>query len=109
MLKNPSCLALLIALGAGLAGCATTDENPASPAAPAILEATPVATRSAGDIQKINDLERQLSREQRQCLADKRRLEASLKESQKQSEDLQKKLDALLTIDRDLRNRSRSR
>ncbi|MBS1143788.1 MAG: hypothetical protein H6R14_1194 [Proteobacteria bacterium] len=113
MLKTCRCLLLFAALGGGLAGCATTDDNPG---AADVTDATPSPTRSPADIQKISELERQLLREQRQCVADKRRLELSLKDSQKQIEelqkkydDLQKKLDALLIIDRDLRNRSRSR
>jgi hypothetical protein len=95
-------------LVASLGGCATNADKPVACTAPEVL-AEPVPSRSPGDVQKINDLERQLAREQRQCLADKRRLEQSLKDAQKQSEDLQKKIDALLAIDHDLRNRSKNR
>lgn len=109
-------LIVVASMAAGLAGCATTGEDKTAAVPEALPEAEPVTSRSASDIQKISDLERQLLREQRQCQADKRRLDLSLKESQKQSEelqkkldDLQRKLDALLAIDRDLRNRNRSR
>ena len=115
MLKIHRHLVIIAAIGASLAGCASTDEKADVPdSVAAVVEVAP--SRSPADIQKITDLERQLLREQRQCLAEKRRLDLSLKDSQKQSEelqkkldDLQKKLDALLAIDRDLRNRSRNR
>jgi uncharacterized protein HemX len=108
-------LAIIAAIALSLAGCATTDDKAdARESVAPVVEAVP--SRAPADIQKIADLERQLVKEQRQYLAEKRRLDLSLKESQKQSEelqkkldDLQKKLDALLAIDRDLRNRSRSR
>ena len=58
---------------------------------------------------RINELERQLAEKQRQCAEDKRRQDVALKENQKKTEELQKKLDALLAIDRDLRLRSKGR
>ena len=111
---NIRCRLLLIAIiGTGLAGCASTEEKSDTPVSAPVVEAIPSNYHAPSDILKINDLERQLAREQRQSLADKRRLDLSLKESQKLNEelqkkidDLQKKLDALLAIDRDLRNRS---
>lgn len=116
MLKTRYRLAVIYALCAGLAGCASNAEQEAASFTPETVEAAPVACRSANDVQRIGDLERQLAKEQRQCISDKRRQEQALKESQKQNEDLQKKfddvqkkLDALLTIDRDLRSRNRSR
>ena len=116
MLKIRYSLIVISATCAGLAGCATNAEQEAVSAVPETVETTPVACRSATDIQKIGDLERQLAKEQRQCANDRRRQEQALKESQKQNEDLQKKLDdvqkkldALLTIDRDLRSRNRGR
>lgn len=94
------------------------------------------ATRDAADVQRIDELERQLSEQQRQLterqrqldewqrrlterkrqlterrhefLEEKQRLELELKESQNRSDELQKKLDAILAIDRDLRRGSKS-
>ncbi|HEX9195085.1 MAG TPA: hypothetical protein VF854_03615 [Azonexus sp.] len=54
-------------------------------------------------------MERQLAERQRQCAEDKRRLDQALKESQLRTEQLQKKLDALLAIDRELRSRGKDR
>jgi uncharacterized protein YlxW (UPF0749 family) len=118
---NICCRLLLITIiGAGLAGCASTEEKSDAPVIAPVVEAVPSNYHAPSDILKISDLERQLAKEQRQYLTDKRKLELSLKDSQKQNEelqkkvddlqkkldDLQKKLDALLAIDRDLRNRS---
>lgn len=97
---------LLIAIAlAGLGGCASQDAKQVSevPAEP------PAVSRSLADIQKINALERQLAERQRQCLVDKRRQEVALKESQKQVDELEKKLDALLAIDRELRSTKKPR
>jgi hypothetical protein len=77
-----------------------------SSAPPTVLESpvTPAATtRSAADIQRINELERQQVQRQRHFLEEKRRLEFELKESEKRGDDLQQKLDAVLAIDRELR------
>lgn len=117
MLKACHHRLIIAAFAISLGGCALNAEKPAPLETPTVVtETVQTPTRSSSDIQKINELERQLAREQRQCLADKRRLDASLKDSQKQSEDLQKKLDdlqnkldALLNIDRELRNRGRNR
>lgn len=88
-----------------LSGCLINSEKrPAGPNDPAV-----VATRAPTDIQRIAELEQQLAQQNRQCVVDKRRLELSLKDSQKQNEVLQKKLDALLAIDRELRNRAKGR
>jgi len=78
----------------------TLVENPETPA---------TTTRSAADIQRINELERQQSQRQRHCLEEKRRLELELKESQKRGDDLQQRLDAVLAIDRELRRGSKGR
>jgi hypothetical protein len=106
-------LAAAILVGS-LAGCATNEDKPVPTAVVPEVVSEAAPPRLPSDIQKIADLERQLIREQRQYLAEKRRLDLSLKESQKLNEelqkkldDLQKKLDALLAIDRDLRSRSR--
>lgn len=104
----------LLPLTALLAGCALLEETPAPPAvetAPQSISPS-VPIRAPGDIQRIGELERQLAREQRQNLADKKRLEQALKdlkEAQKLNEELQSKIDALLAIDHDLRNRERIR
>ncbi|WP_162888601.1 hypothetical protein [Dechloromonas sp. HYN0024] len=91
MLKARCRLTLIAAIGTILAGCAATNERPGSPDNFAtVVDAVPNMPHATGDLQKINDLERQLVREQRQCVLEKRRLELSLKESQKQSDDLQK-------------------
>lgn len=110
MLTTASRLTFALALTIVLGACASNEEKPAAPTPPPpVIETTAAPVRAVGDIQRIADLERQLAREQRQNAAEKRRLEQALKESQKQSEDLQKKLDALLNIDRELRNRGRHR
>jgi hypothetical protein len=109
MLKLCTCLFLAASLGTGLSGCAMTRESPAPVALAGAPEIPAETTHVAADTQKIGELERQLAREQRLCVADKRRLEVALKDAQKQNEELQKKIDALLNIDRDLRNRNRGR
>lgn len=50
-----------------------------------------------------------MAERQRHCQEEKRRLEMVLKENQKRIDELQKKLDALLAIDRDLRSRGKNR
>ena len=80
------------------------------PPTPVESHETPAATtRAAADIQRINELERQLSQRQRQCLEEKHRLELDLNESQKRGDDLQQKLDTILAIDRELRRGSKER
>ena len=87
-----------------LTACSSAPPKPVeSPEMPA------ATTRAAADIQRINELERQLSQRQRQCLEEKRRLELDLSESQKRGDDLQQKLDAILAIDRELRRGSKER
>lgn len=49
-----------------------------------------------------------MAERQRHCQEEKRRLELALKENQKRTDELQKKLDALLAIDRDLRSRGKN-
>ena len=95
---------------AALSGCATQVELQAVPETPVEIsvEPTPIS-RAPADVQKINVLERQLADKQRQCLVDKRRLEAALKDNQKRVDELQKKFDALLAIDRDLRSSKKNR
>jgi hypothetical protein len=83
-----------------LTACSSAPPTPVeSPETPAAT----TTTRAAADIQRINELERQLSLRQRHCLEEKRRLELDLSESQKRGDDLQQKLDAILAIDRELR------
>jgi septal ring factor EnvC (AmiA/AmiB activator) len=76
-----------------------------------------VATQTAIYVQRIADLERQLAEQQRlmsdrqrqmserrrSWLEEKRQLERQLKDSQTHLDELQKKLEAIVTIDRDLR------
>ncbi|MDD2741094.1 MAG: hypothetical protein PHV02_02410 [Rhodocyclaceae bacterium] len=102
--------ALSVLILAALSGCATQGELQAVPETPVEIpvEPTPIG-RAPADIQKINALERQLAEKQRHCLVDKRRLEAALKDNQKQADELQKKLDALLAIDRELRSSKKNR
>jgi len=81
-----------------------------APPTPVESRDTPAATtRAVADIQRINELERQLSQRQRQYFEEKRRLELELSESQKRGDDLQQKLDAILAIDRELRRGSKER
>ena len=61
------------------------------------------------DAQRIADLQRQLAERQRHCNEDKRRQELALKDMQKRNDELQKKLDSLLAIDRELRSRGKDR
>lgn len=90
-----------------LSGCAASNVKQADEII--VFEPLPNNPRSAVDVQKIAELERQLAERQRQCQIEKRRLELALKDNQKHSEELQKKIDALLAIDRELRNRIKSR
>jgi hypothetical protein len=88
-----------------LAGCASTAGTaPDSPAA-----SDPASTRSSTDPIKTNDSERLMAERLRHCQEERRRLELTLKENQKRTDELQKKLDALLAIDRDLRSRGKNR
>lgn len=103
MLKKIVLLAAVLVLhGCALNGAKQADEV-------IVFEPVPINPRSTLDIQKIGDLEKQLAERQRQCQAEKRRLELALKDNQKQSDELQKKLDSLLAIDRELRARVKNR
>lgn len=93
-------LLLTVAALASLSACATLPGQQA----PAV-QAEPTSVGRTGDGQKTGIAEQQLAEKQRQCLVDKRRLEVALKDSQKQVEDLQNKLDVLLAIDRELRSK----
>ena len=101
-----SARAFFLCLGCclGLAGCASNNEKP-----PAVVEALPSSPRPVPDARRIAELERQLAERQRQCAEEKHRNELALKESQLRAEQLQKKLDALLAIDRELRSRGKDR
>ena len=100
------------------------------------MEPVMVPTRDLVDVQRIDELEQQLSEQQRQLterqrqlserrrqlteqqrqkteqqrqfLEEKQRLERELKESQNRSDELQRKLDAILAIDRELRRGSKN-
>lgn len=94
-------LLLTVAALAGLSACATLPGQQAP-----VVQTEPTSVgRMPADVEKIGTPEQQLAEKHRQCLVDKRRLEVALKDSQKQAEDLQKKLDVLLAIDRELRSK----
>ena len=95
-------LCLLYCLG--LTACASNIEKP-----PAVVDVLPSSPRPVPDARRIAELERQLAERQRLCAEEKRRLELALKENQLRTEELQKKLDALLSIDRELRSRGKDR
>jgi len=87
-----------------LSGCAVGNARQAEPGD------SPVASSAApSDAQRIADLQRQLAERQRHCNEDKRRQELALKDAQKRNDELQKKLDSLLAIDRELRSRGKDR
>lgn len=69
----------------------------------------PVPAPTPAEIGRLIEMERQSAEKQRQCQDDKRRLELALKESQKRNDELQKKLNALLAIDREIRSREKAR
>lgn len=102
---------IILAVSLGFTACATKHEAQGEmegeylpvPARPGVeTKKTPTP-----ESQRIRELERQLVERQRQCLEDKTRLEQALRENQKRSDDLQKKLDSVLAIDRELRNRGK--
>ncbi|MEN9481793.1 MAG: hypothetical protein RLZZ298_3188 [Pseudomonadota bacterium] len=101
MLKKLILLVTVLALNA----CASYSSKQADELI--VFEPLPTNPRSTLDVQKIGELEKQLAERQRHCQAEKRRLELALKDNQKQSDELQKKLDSLLAIDRELRSRSK--
>lgn len=88
----------------GLVGCASTLEKP-----PEVADVLPSTSSPVSDTRRIAELERQLAERQRQCAEDKRQQDMLLKQSQLSTEQLQKKLDALLAIDRELRSRGKGR
>lgn len=102
---------IFLAVSLGLTGCATKNKTQVEmegeslpvPARPGVeTKKTPTP-----ELQRIRELERQLVERQRQCLEDKSRLEQALRENQKRNDELQKKLDSLLAIDRELRSRGK--
>lgn len=101
-------LALLFCLMLG--ACATAPEERVEdgasvPEAPSAKTERPVK----GDGARHRESERRQAERLRQCVEEKRRLESSLQEAQKHADDLQKKLDSLLAIDRQLRYRGKAR
>lgn len=84
-----------------LTGCNTVAQRPVEALEPS------ATTSQQGEMQRISDLQRQMAERQRQCNEEKRRQEQSLKESHKRNDELQKKLDTLLAIDRELRSRGK--
>lgn len=92
----------------GLTGCSTTNQHPEEVTITERLTQSETVSRPESDKKRITDLERRLIARQRTCLEEKRRQEQALKESMRRSEELQRKLDALLEIDRELRNRRKT-
>lgn len=91
-----------------LSGCALTPpaENCPTPAVPPISS---VEKQPASEPAKPRDNEKRLADRLRLCNEERHRLEAALQESQKRSDDLQKKINALLMIDREVRNREKEK
>lgn len=102
MMRSISSLSPIAAVLA-LSGCAFNADRPAEPVETAAAYSMP------SDAQRIADLQRQLAERQRHCNEDKRRHELALKDAQKRNDELQKKLDSLLAIDRELRSRGKDR
>ena len=103
--RSPFCLVLGLLAVFALTGCSAMSWKKCE-----CPEATVESIRDEADIQRINELEhqlsdrqRQLSEKQRQFLEERRRLERLLKESQTRSDELQAKLEAILAIDREMR------
>jgi hypothetical protein len=89
-----------------LAGCVAQPER----AAVANEGSVPASTVAVpAEAARPSDAERLLAEKHRQCQEEKRRLDNALKENQKRNDELQKKLDGLLAIDRDLRSRGKAR
>jgi len=88
-------------------GCATPRDQKADTAQ--ALQAPPAPAPTQTEIARLIEAERQLAEKQRHCQEEKRRLELALKENQKRNDDVQKKLDALLAIDREIRSRGKTR
>ena len=115
--QRHAALALLASLL--LSACSLLPQKPVEIVIP---EAPAASARDAVDVERIDELERQLAEQQsqlaerqrqlaerrRQYLEEKQRLERELKESQERSDELRKKLDAILAIDRELRRGSKS-
>ena len=125
---------LCFAASAVLISCSSTSVDKQVETPP--VEPVIVPTRDLIDVQRIDELEQQLSEQQRQLterqrllserrrqlteqqrqkteqqrqfIEEKQRLERELKESQNRSDELQRKLDAILAIDRELRRGSKN-
>lgn len=87
------------------AGCALQEQKSSS----ASQTAQSPVVAGAVESSRPTEAERMLAEKHRQCQDEKRRLDSALKENQKRNEELQKKLDGLLAIDRDLRSRGKVR
>jgi type IV pilus biogenesis protein CpaD/CtpE len=99
---NRKCYGLIV-LTALLAACTSKPTMP-----PVESPALTTEKRSPEQI-RIDELEHLLADKQKQCAEEKRRQGSALKESQKKVDDLQKKLNGLLEIDRELRQRNKVR
>ncbi len=88
-----------------LAGCAAQPEAPVVSLdqleAPAQSAATSGVKPGAAEVSPNDRL--------RPCQDEKRRLEIALRDAQKRHDELQRKLDAVMAIDRDMRNRTKTR
>ncbi len=101
-------LALLFCLM--LSACATVpDERVEDGASVPETPSAKAERQGKGDGARHRESERRLAERLRQCVEEKRRQESSLQEAQKHADDLQKKLDSLLAIDRQLRYRNKAR
>lgn len=103
MMSSISSLSSLAAILV-LSGCALSSDRAAEPG-----QSAATASVTPSDAQRIADLQRQLAERQRHCNDEKRRQELALKDAQKRNDELQKKLDSLLAIDRELRSRGKDR
>ena len=92
---------LLAGAAASLLG-ACASKPPMPPAPPPVVEEK-AAPQPSPESQHIAELEKQLHERQRVCLDDRRRLEGALRESQKKLDETQRKLKALLAVERALR------
>lgn len=91
-----------------LSACSITQENKSEIAEAVQAYPTRAPAPTLAETGRLIETERQLTEKQRHCLEEKRRVELALKDSQKRNEEVQKKLDALLAIDREIRGRGKT-
>lgn len=108
MLRKKTCLTIyLLGIALVASGCATPRDKKAETVE--ALQTAPAPMPTSAEIGRLIEAERQLAEKQRHCQEEKRRLELALKDNQKRNDEVQKKLDALLAIDREIRNRGKTR